>query len=332
MRFHWMILAALATSGCSALFNVDDYKVGGGQDERDASVSDAGEPPDSGPFDAGPLDAGDPDGGPADAGEPDASEVNAGMLDSGSEGLPDLTIGCGSPAEITKAGDVIRVPWTVGNLGSAPAGPVTVAVLMERPAMSDDESDEFVEVGTVRIPARIPADGREDGEVAFTAPDWTLGGENALRCVVDPGDEFVEQDESNNTDDTFVIAAGLPDLVAYHLSVVETRMPDYQWHTTVLQYTVRNDGATAARNVRIAFSVNVDFGGGGGTCGFESFVAPLLLPGSYIGGRAEITWAQNDCPDWGLPNRVNLSVDVPNSIPESDETNNSRMVAYDPRS
>src|SRR5690606_2925945 len=68
MRFHWMILAALATSGCSALFNVDDYEVGGGQNERDASVVDAGEPPDSGPFDAGPLDAGDPDGGPADAG------------------------------------------------------------------------------------------------------------------------------------------------------------------------------------------------------------------------------------------------------------------------
>ncbi len=275
MRTRWMILA-LAITGCSALFNVDGYEVEGQPDDAGQPGADAGQ--DSGvPHDF-------------DASAPDAAVMDAGTLDSGSGGLPDLTISCGSPAEIVKGGDVIRVPWTVGNLGSAPSDPVTVAVLMERPAMSDDESDELVEVGTVRIPTRIPADGREDGEVAFTAPDWTLGGENVIRCVVDASDEIAEEG-----------------------------------------YTVRNNGVTAARTIDVRVSTDVTTTGGGASCGWELRVVPALLPATSATGTVEITWATETCFGY-VANAARLSVDFRNEIPESNETNNSRQIGYDPSS
>ncbi len=315
MRTRWMILA-LAITGCSALFNVDGYEVEGQPDDAGQPGADAGQ--DSGvPHDF-------------DASAPDAAVMDAGTLDSGSGGLPDLTISCGSPAEIVKGGDVIRVPWTVGNLGSAPSDPVTVAVLMERPAMSDDESDELVEVGTVRIPTRIPADGREDGEVAFTAPDWTLGGENVIRCVVDASDEIAEEDEANNGSDSFFRATGLPDLVALSLSVRETRRSGADY-TTTIGYTVRNNGVTAARTIDVRVSTDVTTTGGGASCGWELRVVPALLPATSATGTVEITWATETCFGY-VANAARLSVDFRNEIPESNETNNSRQIGYDPSS
>lgn len=295
MRAHWMGLA-LALTGCSALFNVDGYEVEGQRDDAGQPGADAGQ--DSGvPHDF-------------DASAPDAAVMDAGTLDSGSGGLPDLTISCGSPAEIVKGGDVIRVPWTVGNLGSAPSDPVTVAVLMERPAMSDDESDELVEVGTVRIPTRIPADGREDGEVAFTAPDWTLGGENVIRCVVDASDEIAEQDEANNASETFAVATGLPNLTVTDLVVPV----DTPYGSLPYRFRVRNVGVTAAREVAWRVFGVVDDEGGGvlaeGTVPFLSSEESVVVSGTAV------------APHYGF-GEVSMSVDSGGTIRESDESDNT---------
>lgn len=64
MRAHWMIIAALFASGCSALFNVDGYEVAPDrQNGGDAGLADAGNTSDSGLPDAGPTDAGASDSG-----------------------------------------------------------------------------------------------------------------------------------------------------------------------------------------------------------------------------------------------------------------------------
>src|SRR5262245_12463468 len=96
------LLLVVGLSGCSLL-------VPGNDGLTPDLGSDAG-------YDAGPQrDAGRDAGPPRDAGP----------------GAPDLTIACGTPADIVQSGDIVRVPWTASNIGIGPAQPFTVAVLME---------------------------------------------------------------------------------------------------------------------------------------------------------------------------------------------------------
>ena len=84
MRATIVLFTAIALSGCSLIFGVDDFTVGDRADggHMDAAT-DAGSPDDAGPDaardDAGPDDAGLSDAGPDDAGLSDAGEcmINA---------------------------------------------------------------------------------------------------------------------------------------------------------------------------------------------------------------------------------------------------------------
>ncbi|MCZ7678795.1 MAG: hypothetical protein M5U28_08505 [Sandaracinaceae bacterium] len=225
MKRTSILSLGLAITGCTAITSVHGLTF----DLPDAGQSDGGLPR---------LDGGR-DAGLVDAGETRDSAVDA------SGGLPDLTIACVTPAEIEGPGELVRVAWAVGNIGARPATPFDVAAMMEQPPMTAGEVSTWVEVGTARRASTTAPMDEATGDVAFLAPSWIASGTNAIRCVVDPRSEVMEEDESNNTHDTFLRARGLPELRPL-LSTM-----DRDGATRELRYSfwVVNDGATAARDV-----------------------------------------------------------------------------------
>ena len=247
------VLLAAFLPGCSLIVpNPGDYTFGD----------------DAGAMDAGLRDAGADSG--ADSGPPDSSSPE----DAG--GLPDLTIACPAPSDIMQQGDLVRLGFTAGNVGTRLGGPFTVAVEMERPAMMDGETATFVEMGTERVPTPVAPLGMAMGEVSFVAPEWVLGGTNQLRCIIDSADEVAEADESNNSDDALVIATGLPDLTPTSFFVSQSGFAPVTYDFT---FTVRNDGVTAARSFVWFFGPN------GPVTGRAMASVPYLGPGSSSGSR-----------------------------------------------
>jgi alpha-tubulin suppressor-like RCC1 family protein len=91
MRAILALVAVGCLSGCSLLFGVDDFRVGGPADGggMDARVGDAGPRPDAAPVDAAPVDAAPVDAAPTDAAAHDGATADgpadAGGADAGTD-------------------------------------------------------------------------------------------------------------------------------------------------------------------------------------------------------------------------------------------------------
>jgi len=160
------------------------------------------------------------------------------------------------------------------------------------------------QVADVRLNANEP--------MATFAFNWTVtpGQARRVRVVVDPRNEIVEADETNNTLETTVdYSATAPDFVVSSLTF-EPQTGVQQGASVRFTVAIRNAGAGAwASDVSVRVSFNTGF--------VRNFVLSNLAPNE----ERQIVF------DWlavpGSDHVVTVEIDPENRVPESDETNNA---------
>jgi uncharacterized repeat protein (TIGR01451 family) len=224
---------------------------------------------------------------------PESNEDNNSLSVAFAPSMPDLDVTnvTWSPANLP-AGREVNFSIDIKNTGTQSAGPSRVAYYI------DGQPAGYNDIG------RLDA-----GDTVTTTFPWVAAsGAHTIKVVADSGDQVFELDEDNNTK---IINLPPPDLVMGDI----TWSPDgaAEGDTVTFSATLTNQGEGKSVDSTISYYVDGEQ------------VASQDLPEIDVGGdyTAEFTWKA----EAGVHN-IRIVVDEANRVTESDETNNSRQIAF----
>ncbi len=203
-------------------------------------------------------------------------------------------------------GDTITVSATVLNTGTSQAENVLVSFYDGAPALNG------VLIGEATI-ASVPAFGSAQADINWTIP---IASAQIIYVFIDPLNSIDELDESDNSASKNLTTATLPDLSITHGDVTLAPLPPLPGENVTISATVRNKGETAAGNVTVHI---YDGDPSAGALLLGSITFPVISAG------AEETFILNTTFTAGL-REIHISVDINNSIIESNEDNNDVTV------
>lgn len=223
-----------------------------------------------------------------------------------------------APALI-RSGDDITVDVKVANAGEAPATDVVVAFLLNGRALASAAIKELP-AGTPDQPARQSAQ-----TVLKTGALALRPGVYELRVVVDPDDQIIELDESNNTLITaLTIQPALPKLPELTPKSLRLTPPSpLEQGTGTVTAEILNNGAEIAENFDVEFSVREL-----GRLRWNPLVCTVNCSKNRLNPNGELV-SQAQLPNL-IPGsyEIRIVVDPQNSVEELDETNNEMVIAF----
>ncbi|MCS6937207.1 MAG: hypothetical protein NZV61_06640 [Candidatus Bipolaricaulota bacterium] len=223
-----------------------------------------------------------------------------------------------TPALI-RSGDDITVEVKIANAGEASANDVVVAfVLNGRPLASTVIKE--LPAGTPDQPARQSAQA-----VLKTGALALRPGVYELRVVVDPDDQILELDESNNTlITTITIQPALPKLPELTPKSLRLTPPSpLEQGIGTVTAEILNNGAEIAENFDVEFSVREL-----GRLRWNALSCTVNCSKNRLNPNGELI-SQAQLPPL-IPGsyEIRVVVDPKNSVEELDETNNEMVIAF----
>lgn len=234
---------------------------------------------------------------------------------------PDLVAELVAPSSAQR-GDSLSLDWTVRNEGTGAAGASTLRI-------------DFVDNGGARSssvcgPASVPTvavGATRTGQVSgCTIPANAALGAGRFEAIADAGTVVSESNESNNTGTAAVTIVATPPTPKPDL-VVASAAPPVQvapGDAFTLTAGLRNTGSANASNVTTVVRWSTSDTPGSGTASIGQDSGRILSSGSptasvAIGCTAPTSAASGTA--W-----LHVTIDDPDTVSESDETNNTRIV------
>jgi subtilase family serine protease len=241
-----------------------------------------------------------------------ADDNETGYEYTAQEGLPDLVAGSEDitlPAGLYYEGSLIPVTANIKNTGSKSVSNIVVRFHNGNPSAGG------VELGSTQVDQLIEPDG--SANVTFTFDTMGLSGPNILYVVVDPEDNIVEENETNNLGLCFmeVLSPMLPNLTVTVEDIRVTPSSPEEGEVTRITASITNRGAAVGN---IPVSIYLGDPAAGGVLITAQTIYPVLSLGEVATVEATLETAGN-----AGERSIYVEIDPANSIAESNEGDNS---------
>ncbi|MCI2429915.1 hypothetical protein LM602_03815 [Candidatus Acetothermia bacterium] len=220
---------------------------------------------------------------------------------------------------LVRSSDDVTAEAKIANAGEAPATDVVVAFLLNGRLLASTVIKELP-AGRSEAPARQSAQA-----VLKTGALALRPGVYELRVVVDPEDQIIELDESNNTLITaLTIQPALPKLPELTPKSLRLTPPSpIEQGVGTVTAEILNNGSELAENFEVEFSVREL-----GRLRWNSLVCTVNCSKNKLNPNGELV-SQAQLPPL-IPGsyEIRVVVDPQNTVEELDETNNEMAVAF----
>lgn len=208
-----------------------------------------------------------------------------------------------NPADIGKD---VRVKVKLANTGTSDAYDVPVRIYL-------DKAGTIIDMASFSVD--LPAGGSAVKEITWKAG---LDGINLpLTVQIDPNSVFAETSKANNSASVplTIIGSTLPNLSVSYQDLIITPSPAKEGGSALISVLVRNNGFSAAENVKVCFSKS-------GTSGDKVLLGCQVLPAVAVGQVVPASMAWNGITETGSK-VISVQVDPDNLIPEIAKDDNS---------